>query len=293
MARSIDVRQPPQARGLAVYASPLASITPVLRFSTQLQQRQYEFDSYFGHSANIARFVRERRERLLPLFGKADAAAPILAQARCEWLDRKTSSAMITSMLGAFGAKPDPDVLAGHLDLLEGGDEIAVMLGMHGGEGNDAVARLWQPLQLSPVVLALACRALIASATFTPKPAELRAACMKAECHLKWGQEAAEKLVDYVRRVDAVLLEFDHNEWERPYLTPTFRPLLPRMLELHEIYGDGSATWDEDCDSDPPHPFQALVQAEQAKLASSEPLRQAACATPAAKRTRKPRRTPS
>jgi hypothetical protein len=191
MARSIDVRQPPQPRGLAVYASPLASITPVLRFTTQLRERRDEFDSYFGHSAGMVRHVCERRQRLLPLFGKADATSLILAQARRERLDRKASSAMVTSMLAAFGAKPDPDVLAGMLDMLEGGDEIAGMLGMHGddGENNYEIARLWQPLQLSPAVLALACRSLIASATFTPKPAELRAACWKAECHLKWGRK--------------------------------------------------------------------------------------------------------
>src|SRR5262249_34244995 len=139
----------------------------------------------------------------------------------------------------------DPDVLAAMLDMLEGGEEIAGMLGMIEGTDDPSLAGFWQPMRLSPAGLALACRSLNATATFTPKPSELRAACRKAENNLRWAEEAADQLVDFVRRCDAVLLEFDHAEWERPYLTPAYRPVLGRMLELHAVYGDGSKAWDE------------------------------------------------
>lgn len=74
-----------------------------------------------------------------------------------------------------------------------------------------------------------------------------------------------------MRRCDALLLQFDYAEWEKPYLTPEHRPILQRMLELHNIHGDGSDAWDErdfDDDDNPLHPFQIAVRAEQTKLAA-------------------------
>src|SRR5262249_54762247 len=127
---------------------------------------------------------------------------------------------------------------------------------------------LWRPVETSPAVLALACRKLIASNTFTPKAAELREACREAYCSLKWAFEAAEELINFVRRCDVLLLEFDHKEWERPYLTPQYRPILAKMLELHRSEGDGSAAWLEWYVGDsPPPPLVSVIQAEQAKLA--------------------------
>jgi hypothetical protein len=284
-----------------VYQSPLAHITPVLSFTRRLRARHREFDFGFAHDKYMVRHVCGYREKLLPLFGKADAAYLILSQAHGQRLDRNMASAMVGAMLSAFGAKADADVLAGMLDMLEGGDEIAGMLGMYGSEDEGAesegiLADLWQPLELSAAGLALACRSLIASAKFTPKPAELRAACRKAENHLRSAADVADALVDFVRRCDAVLLEFDHAEWERPYLTPEYRPILERMLELHAIYGDDSEAWDDrrECDGKV-HPFERLVRAEQDKLAlpvppESEPMREAACETRPAKRTRRPKR---
>jgi hypothetical protein len=290
MARSEVVRRSPQTRGLAVYEPPLAQMMPVLRFGMQLRERRHEFDCWFPHKREMARYADEQRDKLLPLLGKADIAAEILFGAMKQRPDRRTSTAMVGAMLSAFAAKPDPDVLTGMLDMLEGGEEIAGMLGMLGGTAAEP--------PVTTAGLALACRGLIASATFTPKPTELRAACHKAECHLKWARETTDKLVDFVRRCDALLLEFDHEQWERPYLTPELRPVLERMLELHMIYGDGSMAWDEanlDDENHRIHPFAALVRAEWAKLPPEdpEPMRLAACeAKPAkrTKRTRKPKR---
>src|SRR5262245_64051737 len=96
MARSIEVRQQPQKRGLVVYAAPLAQVTPALRFATKLRQRSREFAHVsFAHVKGMVSHVREQREKLLPLFGQSNAASSILWRARCEELDRKTSSVMV------------------------------------------------------------------------------------------------------------------------------------------------------------------------------------------------------
>jgi hypothetical protein len=97
------------------------------------------------------------------------------------------------------------------------------------------------------------------------------------------------------------LLQFDHDEWERPYLTQRYRPILQRILELHDICGDGTEAWTEreyDDDGHPLHPFQRLVRAEQAKLALPAPestptTREAASEARPAKCTRKPKRARS
>jgi hypothetical protein len=210
----------------------------------------------------MVRFARERRANLLPLFGQANATALSLAQALCERVDHKLASAMVGQLLAGFGAKPDGDVLAAMIGMLQG-DELAIASG------------LWQPLHVSPAALALACRKLIATGLpYWPKPPELYAACRDAGNHLRWAYETADKLVDFLRLCGVLLLEFDHEEWERPYLTPQYRPILQRMLELHGIFGDGSDAfdeWDYDDDGKPTYPLVALIKAEQTKLALEAP----------------------
>lgn len=269
---------------LAVLKKPLAMITPALRFAKQLS---HETNSSFGHRADMVPYCTRQRARHLGEFARADAAEQILFEAtQMQPLDRKVAGAMVSGLLGVFGAKPDMAVLDGMLDALEA-DELAIVWELAGGF--DDTAR-WQPVHASPVTLALACRKLIATAKFPPRPAELRAACAEAGYVVGCAMKAAEGLVDHVRRCDAVTLEFARDEWKQPFLTPAFRPILPRMLELHSIHGDGSDAW-HGRDEDATHPFMDLVNAETDKLAL--PMRQAACATSLAKRVRKPRRTPS
>lgn len=286
MGNSIERYQPPRAKPLAVFEQPLARITPALNFGTRLVERRDNY-CWFAHSARMLPFVTEHRRKYIRDFWPADRAYLILGRKVQESLDRKSAAAMIAAMLGGFGAKTDKDVLIAMLDMIEG-DEIAIASG------------LWQPLHLSPAGLALACRQLIATAKFVPKPAELHAACREAQNRLHWAHDAADKLVDFVRRCDAVLLQFDHDEWEKPYLTPKDQPVLQRMLDLHDIYGDGSDAFDEgDCDDDGNlrHPFAALLEAEKAKLPGPEeaseeqqPKRLAAARKRSeTKRSRKPR----
>ena len=71
-----------------------------------------------------------------------------------------------------------------------------------------------------------------------------------------------------MRRCDAVLLEFAPDEWRQPYLTATYQPVLPRMLALHDIYGDGTEDFD---DEDKPNAMRDAVEREKATLALPTP----------------------
>jgi hypothetical protein len=277
MANDIE-RYPPHA----VYQRPLAQVTPALHFATQLQRSPSHFEfAHCGtpsHDARGVPYAIEQRNKFLPKFAQADDARGVLNVA-CRWAppDRKTASAMIGALLGAFGARADKDVLVGMLDMIES-DQMGI------------ASELWQPMHLSPAKLALACRKLIVTNKFPPRAAELHEACCEADYKLAVAERTVDELVEHVRRHDAVLLAFARDEWERPYLTHQYRPVLDRMLELHAIWGIDSETWDqEDDDGNPLDPFQALVWAEQAKLALPEPPREAACEAKPVKRTRKPK----
>ena len=63
--------------------------------------------------------------------------------------------------------------------------------------------------------------------------------------------------------IDAIMLEFAHNEWERPWLLPQYRPLLKDILHLHDCTVRGS--YDE---------FSELIERERAKLALDKPPEQ-------------------
>jgi hypothetical protein len=257
MPSSIERLQPQQGRAISVYQAPLTAITPALRFGTQLRNsgdQGWYGNTVFEHSKGMISYASKGREKLLAKFGLAVSASEVLANVLYANLDRKVATVMVSALLGAFAAKADMDVLTGMLDMLEG-NEIADASG------------LWRSVQTSPAVLALACRKLIASNTFTPKAAELREACREAYCSLLWAFEAAHELVDFTRRCDVLLLEFDHKEWERPYLTPQYRPILAKMLELHRSEGDGSDAWLEwYVGEGKPLPLVSVIQAEQAKL---------------------------
>jgi hypothetical protein len=82
----------------------------------------------------------------------------------------------------------------------------------------------------------------IATQVFAPKAAELAAAVREADKTLRRAHDRCEQLVDFVRRADAVLLEFAWERWRAPYLA-RYRALAPRMLALHEVYGDNSASF--------------------------------------------------
>ena len=60
--------------------------------------------------------------------------------------------------------------------------------------------------------------------------------------------------LDEFREVDAILLEFAYDEWEKPWHLPQYRPLLSRVLQSHSCHDQGDV-------------FVELVDSERAKLA--------------------------
>jgi hypothetical protein len=177
----------------ALLQRPLARITPALRFSTQLLNRDpsHATNSVFGRSASTVPWVTEQRARHLGEFARADEAEQVLCRAIGESLKHKVAGALVGSMLTGFGAKAvDKFMIASMVDLLIEGDDIA------------SASELWRPVKASPAILALACRKLIATSTFPPRPAELLAACREASYTLNSAMRAAEDLVDFLRRCD-------------------------------------------------------------------------------------------
>jgi hypothetical protein len=139
---------------------------------------------------------------------------------------------MVTALLKGFGVKDDKGAVTAMLDVLEA-DELG------------RATKLWAPIEASPAALALASKKLSVTAVFTPRPAELANAVREASTLLRQAANMCDQVVDMVRKADAVLLAFAYDQWREPYSTPEFRPVLSKMLDLHEIYGDGGADFDE------------------------------------------------
>jgi hypothetical protein len=262
------------------------SLKAALAFGTKMQEHISECGNWVLGDVLKA---REWRNRWLSIFDEADRARCALGIEIIERrVDPEMASAMVGAMFDAVGAKWDEKLLAGILDMISA-DEIGAMTG------------LWEPLKLSPAMLALGCRKAAYTLKFNIKPADVRECFIEARSCMVRAKRAAEDICRFVVRCDAVLLQFDHSEWERPYQTPEYRALLPRMLTLHEL----------EISLDRQHlldvyelakrhgrplptlvpPLEPLVRAEQAKLAlpaPTDPPRLAACAVKKAKkRTRK------
>jgi hypothetical protein len=75
----------------------------------------------------------------------------------------------------------------------------------------------WQPLNATPVTVALGCRMLIASARFEPKPSEVRQAVIAAGRQVTLAQAEAERLRQAVIELDAILLQQPTSQ-ERDHL---------------------------------------------------------------------------
>ena len=248
-----------------------ANFVPALLTGNRLKEKYPAWQFSFGHSETSVPTARMIRNERLADFLQADAAAVTLFHARAQTLERAIAIDMLTGLYRALGVKAGDETEA----MVEGA--LSVLL------SNDIAlaSELWRPLKLSPAILSLACRKLIATAIYQPKPAEVHAACEDAGNNLLWAYQAADELREYVRRADAVLLQFAPDEWRQPYQTPQYRPALARMLELH---------WGEDHDDD--NQFMALVNRERRRLLAIEApakLRVAASWVRPAVKTKRPK----
>lgn len=221
----------------------------------------------------------EYRDAWLPQFQAADVAACTLYRALTTPIGHRPAAAMISQMYAAIGVKPKRPMLEAVLDLVFADDVVRACGWPLPQPEAEPVA--WEPINATPTTVSLAARMLIASARFEPRPSEVRQAVIHAGRQVTMAQQEAARLRDAVLELDAVLLQRDHDEWQRPYLTKRFRPLLERMLALHFNNCDGG--------DDDQSPFTQLVRAEQAKLALPAPGAIAACKVPPAKKTKRKR----
>jgi hypothetical protein len=238
----------------------------------------------------MADLALESRNKLLLHFAAANATSTTLSDALARRLDRKTTVAMISAMLGALGAKGDKELLGGMTELIEG-DDLA------------RASKFWKPLEAVPVTLSMACRKLIATSKFVPKPVELAEACREAMTELRSAERYCDELIGYVRRCDALLLEFAPEQWRVPYLTPEYAPIVYQMLGEHGIYGNGDPDFMDfpPEDDEPPekeHNRAFREALDRARLEFPEPdeieqqpeqTKLAACAQAPAKKTHKPK----
>jgi hypothetical protein len=242
-------------RTLAIYDSPLPMrIVKALETGNKLRGFQR---SFYGRPdrKGMAPVVLPLRDKWLEQFADADLAAGALERISWAGIDRNLAIDMLTTLYRSLGAKPDDGSLAAAIDMFES-DALGVASG------------LWRPMNVTPAMLALACRSLINTCIFPPKPAELRNACREADRAIGYACAAATNFREQVVEVDALLLMQAHDDWERPYLTERYRPILERMLYLHFC----SDFYDDKYSDDPPfHPFVVAVDQERAKLALRAP----------------------
>jgi hypothetical protein len=236
-------------RGVAasVYDKPLAFLAPALSVGARIKPLRDLTD--FAHDARLTEWCAEIRARRLGDF--AAAVDSRFALDRC-WrapLDRPGAVKMLTALLEGFGVKDDKGAVTAMLDVLEA-DELG------------RATKLWAPIEASPAALALASKKLSVTAVFTPRPAELANAVREAAKVIRRAADVCDRLVDMVRKADAVLLEFDYARWREPYRMPQFGPVLPKMLDLHEVYGDGST----DFDWGRPNAFSDAIKSARADL---------------------------
>jgi hypothetical protein len=251
-------RFPPKM--LTIFDKPLVHMMPAFLTGNRLRNKYAGTAEYSlqHRSGFVATAITVRSDERLAKFLEADLADRTLCKALHERLDGAVASKMLSALYRRLGVKAGDETTG----LLEGS------LDSFGSDDIGRASGLWRPLEVSPAVLALACRKLINTAIYPPKPAEVRAACKEAHDKLFFAQQGAESVVEQVRKADAILLEFAHEQWEQPWLMPQYRPALPRMLELHRDCG-----WEYQCDDDDEdelNRFERLVEAEQTKLAIAE-----------------------
>jgi hypothetical protein len=221
--------EPHKGRAVAsAYSKPLAVLAPGLGVGTRIVPLRDLTD--FAHDARLTEWCAEIRARRLGDFVAAVDSRFALDRCWRARLDRPSAIKTLTVLLEGFGVN-DKAAVAAMLDVLES-DELG------------RATKLWAPIEASPAALALASKKLMLTAVFPPRPAELANAVREAAKLLRQAATVCDQLVDMVRKADAILLAFAYERWREPYRTAEFGPVLPKMLDLHEIYGDGSSSFD-------------------------------------------------
>jgi hypothetical protein len=181
-----------------------------------------------NHKASVFSARKVRNAMLRDFLAADDATERLNGDALFGGIERPIAIAILTAMYQGLGVKMNEEgrgKVKGALDILEG-DDIA------------SAAGLWKPLKVTPAILALACFKLKGTPGYPPNSADVRVACEAARDTLLQAYIAAHKVRDKVVMANAILLEFDYAEWERPWLLPVYLPMRSRMLEMLCSYSD-------------------------------------------------------
>jgi hypothetical protein len=162
----------------------------------------------------------DNRNKLLRYFYVADKVRCTVY--RYPGIERATAAVMVSAMFGALGTKADESIID---EMIGGCIEVI--------EGDASAMGMWEPLKVTPATLASACRKLIATSKFVPKPVESAEACREAWYRMIISWNYCERLCEFVVECDAVLLEFAPMQWCEPYMLPEYESIGQRMLHLH------------------------------------------------------------
>jgi hypothetical protein len=197
-------------------------------------------------------------------------------------IDKATALRMINVLFAALGKHKSDDETA---TLLEATADMFNPV-------NDALGSVTDvpPLNRHLLIVGLAIKKLIATAKFT-SAAELREAMMDVQQRLDLQRWKLEYMADNIMQADEIMFETDRAAWEAAYA----RVGSDVPLAMQNWSCIGEAPERDDVPGSPR--WQALDAILKAKLAlpapelEATPMREAACKTTPAKRTRKPKRT--
>jgi hypothetical protein len=232
MAQFIDVYQPTLPVQKAKTASdeftlPILWALSVKNRVCDIAQRHDYYHRWVAHEWREVLSLLKPRNELLPYFLAADQARRCITRMDYTGCDRKIAVRLIGSMLLKVGAKGNDQRLKGIIELIEK-DRRAVATG------------LWEPLRATIATVEMACDEVVANHTMGHilTPAEFVVAHRKARSKVKTAEHSLDELTGFIRKCDAVLLEFAPLQWCQPYLQPQYQTTMERMLELHSVYAD-------------------------------------------------------
>lgn len=209
---------------LSILRGPVApALLDAISFATALQPRS----KYLGHDAGWVPDATEWRDAMLPIFERAVDAERSIAVARALDPEHRATRREALQLVAAFMAAMQ----------FSGTDEASLdgfVAAVIDGAAVAAATELWQPVSISPAILAMAALDLMCTRErFKPLPAELYAACCRAAGKLAEAHERCRKVIAQCRDADAVLLQFARDEWARPYQQTEFKRAYQLMIEAH------------------------------------------------------------
>jgi hypothetical protein len=234
----MPIDQPPESKPTKKTATPATTTrrsVPAKRTSTELA-RQYSLATLLADISNPLELIRRaepeyqewakgprqvdpatvlEHERMayccLPHRWELEEAATVFAAALAKPLDDATALAMLSLLLKQLGKRADAKeklkVMLGVVADL--GDPLAEMFDLSDKEtraADKANASSYGPVRMSPIVLGLAGKILLARQKFELKPAELRRACIEAFYSLARQHQLIYECLDARDRIEKYLL---------------------------------------------------------------------------------------